>query len=170
MRYADSYKAGKSRALLFTYCLLAPLALQACNTSSVLKPKVTSHGYQLNEETLALVPVGSSREQVLLSLGTPSTTLKDGDNAETLYYISQKRARPVAFMQPKVVDQRVLAIYFDDSDNVSSIGNFGLRDGKVFDFTRRVTPTGGKELSFLSQLLGAAGAVANPFGSATPKR
>ena len=133
--------------------------LSGCNTSQVI-----SHGYQVNEEALALVPQGSSREQVLLSLGTPSTTLKQSDGTETFYYISQKKTRSMAFIRAKVVDQRVLAVYLDDASNVDRISNFGMQDGKVFDFIRRVTPTGGKELNFLNQLLGAAGAVSTPLG------
>ena len=49
--------------------MAAPALLSACSSSS----EVLSHGYQVDECTLALVPEGSSREQVLLSLGTPST-------------------------------------------------------------------------------------------------
>ena len=139
--------------------IVTPLALQACNTSQTF-----THGYQVNEDTLALVPEGSSREQVLLSLGTPSTTLKQTDGDETFYYISQKKQKPVAFMQARVVEQRVLAIYLDSDDTVERIANYGLKDGKVFDFVGRVTPTGGAELSFLSQLLGAAGAVVPKLG------
>ncbi|MGI9356466.1 MAG: outer membrane protein assembly factor BamE [Rhizobiaceae bacterium] len=139
--------------------IAAPLALQACNTSQTF-----THGYQVNEDALSLVPEGSSREQVLLSLGTPSTTMKQTDGDETFYYISQTKQKPVAFMQARVIDQRVLAIYLDDNSTVERIANYGLKDGKVFDFVGRVTPTGGAELSFLSQLLGAAGAVVPKLG------
>ena len=137
----------------------APLVLQACNTSQTF-----THGYQVNEDTLSLVPEGASREQVLLSLGTPSTTLKQNDGDETFYYISQTKTKPVAFMQARVVDQRVLAIYMNDDNTVERIANYGKKDGKVFDFVGRVTPTGGAELSFLSQLLGAAGSVVPKLG------
>ena len=140
--------------------LAAPLLLSACNSTS----EVLSHGYQFNKETLALVPVGSSREQVLLSLGTPSTTSNQANGNETFYYISQKKARRFAFEKPRVVDQRILAIYMSESSAVERIANYGLQDGKVFDFVARVTPTGGKELSFISQLLRGGGAI-NPFGS-----
>ncbi len=147
------------RTLAMAVCL--PLALTACSGTS----EVISHGHQVSEETLALVPEGSSREQVLLSLGTPSTTVKEESGTESFYYISQKKARPVAFMQPSVIDQRVLAIYLNDEGTVDRIANYGLKDGKVFDFVGRVTPTGGADLSFIGQLLGAAGSVANPFGT-----
>lgn len=139
--------------------LAAPLLLSACNSTS----EVLSHGYQVNEDTLALVPVGSSREQVLLSLGTPSTTSNQANGNETFYYISQRKARRFAFEKPRVVDQRVLAIYMSEASTVERIANYGMQDGKVFDFVARVTPTGGKDLSFISQLLSGAGSF-NPFG------
>ena len=127
-----------------------------------------SHGYQVSQDTLDLVPVGSSREQVLLSLGTPSTTTEI-TGSETYYYISQTKKRGAAFMTPKLVTQKVLAIYFAKDDTVSNIGNYGLKDGKVFDFISRTTPTGGKDLSFLGQILGAAGNVPNPLGTSRPR-
>ena len=79
---------------------------------------------------------------------------------EVFYYISQTTSRPVAFMNPSIVDQRVLAVYFDEEQTVSRLANYGLQDGQVFDFVSRTTPTGGKDFSFVSQLLGAAGRVA----------
>ncbi|MFD0915604.1 outer membrane protein assembly factor BamE [Pseudahrensia aquimaris] len=163
-------KIGSNRtvrsAAIVAASLAAPLLLTACNTGAVLGEREFVHGHQINDETLTLVPVGSSREQAVLALGTPSTTLTQVDGTETLYYISQRKKRAAAFLQPRVVDQRILAVYLADDGTVSRIGNFGLKDGKVFDFVRRVTPTGGRELTFLSQLLGAAGAIANPLGGA----
>lgn len=158
---------NRNRAILLMSALAAPLTLSGCNTGKVLGEREFVHGHQINEEALSLVPVGSSREQVVLSLGTPSTTQTQTDGTETLYYISQRKKRSAAFLQPKVVDQRVLAVYIDDSGTVDRIANYGLKDGKAFDYIRRVTPTGGRELTFINQILGVAGAVANPFGGAS---
>jgi outer membrane protein assembly factor BamE (lipoprotein component of BamABCDE complex) len=158
MIYSRYQKRMKTSAVALGL-LAGALALTACNSTT----EVFSHGYQLNEETLALVPEGSSREQVLLSLGTPSTTDSQPNGIETFYYISQKKSRTFAFQKPEVIDQRVLAIYMNQESTVEKIANYGLKDGKVFDFVQRVTPTGGKELSFLNQLL-RAGTV-NPFGT-----
>ncbi|MEL6967219.1 MAG: outer membrane protein assembly factor BamE [Pseudomonadota bacterium] len=137
-------------------------ALTACSPKALDTSAEFSHGYQLNEESLALIPAGSSRAQVLLSMGQPSTTLKQ-NGLETFYYISQTKKRRVAFETPKVVNQRVLAVYFTPEETVDRIANYGLKEGKVFDFVKRVTPTSGRDLSFMGQLLGAAGNV-NPFG------
>ena len=141
------------------------LLLAGCNAAETLTPSETlSHGFIVDQATLDLVPVGSSREQVLLSLGTPSTTATF--DSEAFYYISQTRKRPVAFMNPRIVDQRVLAVYFGADGRVSNIAHYGMQDGKLFDFVSRTTPTGGKETSFLGGLItGLAGGGAPSMGS-----
>jgi len=63
----------------------------------------------------------------------------------------------------EIIDQRVLAIYFDDKGMVREIANYGLQDGKVFDFISRRTRTGGAEVSLIAQMLGAVGNQ-NPLG------
>ena len=141
--------------VVFTMALTAT-ALSGCQTGDMLNTSQTlNQGYVVDAETLALVPVGSSREQVLLSLGTPSTTATF-DN-EVFYYISQKRRRAVAFMKPKLIEQSILAVYFDKEGVVSQLAHYTLQDGKVFDMISRTTPTGGKEMTFLGQLLSGNG-------------
>jgi outer membrane protein assembly factor BamE (lipoprotein component of BamABCDE complex) len=133
----------------------AGLALAGCNTEALNPKQTLTQGYVVDEQALELVPVGSSREQVLLALGTPSTTATF-DN-EVFYYISQTRVRGAAFMKPKLVDQRVLAVYFGDDGRVASLANYGMQDGRVFDFVSRTTPTGGKDNTFISQMLSGIG-------------
>ena len=131
--------------------IIAALSLAACVGETMTR------GFVPSETALQQVPVGAPREQVLIVLGTPSTTAHFG--GEVLYYISQKAQRPVAFMNMRVVDQQVLAIYLDENDTVEKIANYGLQDGRIFDFVSRTTPTGGRDFSFLSQLFSAAGNV-----------
>lgn len=141
------------------------LALVGCNAATTLTPGETlTQGYVIDEESVELVPVGSSREQVLLALGSPSTTATF--DSEVFYYISQKRVRPVAFMNPSVVDQRVLAVYFGEDGRVASLADYGLQDGRVFDFISRTTPTGGKDQSFIGQLLSGLGGPPPTLGGA----
>ncbi|MYZ48477.1 outer membrane protein assembly factor BamE [Propylenella binzhouense] len=112
-------------------------------------------GYVMSQTAIEQVPIGAPREQVLVALGTPSTTADFG--GEAFYYISQTASRPVAFMNPHIVDQHVLAVYFDENQQVRQIADYGLKDGRVFDFVAQTTPTAGKDFSFISQLLSAAG-------------
>ena len=111
----------------------------------------TQHGYVVSPTALEQVPVGSSRDQALIALGSPSTIGNYG--GEVFYYISQTRRQAAEFLPSKVVDQRVLAVYFDKNSKVSQIADYGLKDGKIFDFIKRVTPTGGRDESFLQQVL-----------------
>jgi outer membrane protein assembly factor BamE (lipoprotein component of BamABCDE complex) len=110
-------------------------------------------GYILDEAALAQVPQGASQEQVLLVLGTPSTVATV--SGETFYYISQKAQR-TAFLNPEITDQRVLAVYFDQNRRVERLANYGMQDGKVFDFISRTTATGGQESNIIKQILSSS--------------
>ncbi len=107
-------------------------------------------GYILPPNALEQIPIGASQDQVLIVMGTPSTVATL--NGEVFYYISQRSERKVAFMNQQVVDQRVIAIYFDKNRQVTRLANYGLQDGKIFDFISRTTPTSGQELSYLTPL------------------
>ncbi len=107
-------------------------------------------GYIVPEGALEQIPIGSSQEQVLIVLGTPSTVATV--SGEAFYYISQRAERPVAFMPQNVVDQRVIAVYFDKSRRVERLANYGIRDGKLFDYVSRTTPTGGKDVGYLAAI------------------
>jgi outer membrane protein assembly factor BamE (lipoprotein component of BamABCDE complex) len=107
-------------------------------------------GYILPPGALEQIPIGASQDQVLIVMGTPSTVATL--NGEVFYYISQHTNRPALFMNQKVVDQRVIAIYFDKNRQVMRLADYGLKDGKIFDFISRTTPTSGQELSYLTPL------------------
>src|SRR5204863_1855480 len=114
------------------------LGLGGCFTETYYK------GYILPDGALEQIPIGSTQEQVLIVLGTPSTVATV--SGEAFYYISQRAERLIGFMPQQVVDQRVVAVYFDKSKRVERLANYGLKDGKVFDFVSRSTPTGGKDV------------------------
>jgi len=131
--------------------IVAGLGLAGCMGETLQR------GYIPSETALQQVQVGAPREQVFIALGTPSTTADFG--GEVFYYISQKTNRPVAFMNSRVIDQTVLAVYFDENGQVSQVSNYGLEDGQIIDLVSRITPTGGKDFSFISQLFSATGVV-----------
>lgn len=128
------------------------LALSACNTSEEF-----TRGQKITPDQLEQVPVGSSKEQALLALGTPTTTGLAG--GEAMYYISQTTSRQFAFQKTKVQDRRILVVYLDDQSRVRQIAEYGLKDGKVFDYLSRKTRSSGQDLAFLSQVLAG---IANP--------
>jgi outer membrane protein assembly factor BamE (lipoprotein component of BamABCDE complex) len=107
-------------------------------------------GYILPDGALEQIPIGSTQEQVLIVLGTPSTVATL--SGEAFYYISQRSERPVGFMPQQVVDQRVVAVYFDRNRRVERLADYRLKDGRVFDFVSRTTPTGGKDVAYLNAM------------------
>jgi len=107
-------------------------------------------GYVLPDGALEQIPLGASQEQVLLVLGTPSTVATV--SGEAFYYISQKAQREVSFLQTSITDQRVVVVYFDKNRRVQRLAEYGMKDGKVFDFISRTTPTSGAENNFISYM------------------
>jgi outer membrane protein assembly factor BamE (lipoprotein component of BamABCDE complex) len=145
LRVGSENVGGRKAALRLSLALVGALALAACGTTETLQ-----RGYVLPEGALEQVPVGATQEQVLIVLGTPSTVATV--NGEAFYYISQKAQRSAAFMPHEVVDQRVVAVYFDKERRVTRLANYGMKDGKVFDFLSQTTATGGQELSYLRNI------------------
>jgi outer membrane protein assembly factor BamE (lipoprotein component of BamABCDE complex) len=125
--------------------ILMCTALGGCLTSEQFQK-----GYIMPAGALEQIPIGASQDQVLIVMGTPSTVATL--NGEVFYYISQRAERPVAFMNQRVVDQRVIAIYFDKNRQVQRLANYGMQDGKIFDSISRTTPTSGQEMSYLTPL------------------
>ena len=138
---------NRSRSVRLALALAGVLALAACSGFS----ETLERGYVLQEGALEQIPIGATQEQVLIVLGTPSTVATV--SGEAFYYISQKTHRSVAFIPEKVVDQRVIAVYFDKSRRVSKLADYGMKDGRIFDFYSQTIPTGGQELSYLRNIL-----------------
>jgi outer membrane protein assembly factor BamE (lipoprotein component of BamABCDE complex) len=140
-----------NRTLKASGIIVAVLAATVSLSSCQGVGDTIQNGYVVDEQTLALAPVGSSREQVMLSLGTPSASATF--DSEVFYYISQKRTRMAAFMKPKLVEQSILAVYFNKDGEVERLANYKLEDGRVINMLGRTTPTGGSEMTFLMRLL-----------------
>ena len=138
--FAARWRGMRAIAAIALVCA----ALGACTGEQFQK------GYIMPPGALEQIPIGASQDQVLIVMGTPSTVATL--NGEVFYYISQRSERKVAFMNQQVVDQRVIAIYFDKNRQVQRLANYGLQDGKIFDFISRTTPTSGQELSYLTPL------------------
>jgi outer membrane protein assembly factor BamE (lipoprotein component of BamABCDE complex) len=106
-------------------------------------------GYVLPDGALEQIPLGSSQDQVLVVLGTPSTVATV--SGEVFYYISQ-RTEQTSFLPPKETNRRIVAVYFDRNRKVERLADYGMKDGKIFDYVSQTTPSGGEELSYVSYL------------------
>ena len=128
--------------------LAASLGLAAC------EGEVINRGWVQDDRALDQIKPGASAEQVLLVLGTPSTVSTVG--GKTYYYVSQRLSRRFAFMNERIDDQRVVAVFLDTRNKVSRVANYGMQDGVIFDFISRTTPSSGEELSVLRQIFRAS--------------
>jgi outer membrane protein assembly factor BamE (lipoprotein component of BamABCDE complex) len=127
------------RSFALGAALLGAVAAGGCT-------QIQHHGYMAPEGALEQLPLGSTQEQVLIVLGTPSTVATI--SGEVFYYISQ-RSEQTSFLPAKETDRRVIAVYFDKSRRVQRLADYGLKDGKIFDYISRTTPSGGTEQNTL---------------------
>jgi outer membrane protein assembly factor BamE (lipoprotein component of BamABCDE complex) len=133
------------RSVLSALAAASLLALTGCSAT------ITKHGQLFRQTDLQSVQPGMSQDQVRNTLGTPTTTAVIG-GGRTYYYISSTQSQ-TAFFLPKETDRQVVAIYFNQGGTVDHVANYGLKDGKVFDFISRTTPApGGKDEGILQSL------------------
>lgn len=129
-------------------------------------PAVDLRGNLPTPESLAQIQPGkTTRDEVQTLLGTPSTTATFGD--ESWQYISS-RTETTAFFKPEVKDRKVVSISFDRSGVVKDVVQRGLEDGVDVKIVERETPTAGKELSILEQLVGNVGKFSKDAKGTTP--
>jgi outer membrane protein assembly factor BamE (lipoprotein component of BamABCDE complex) len=123
---------------------IAALALAACGET------ITKHGHQFQDNDLQQVGPGMSQEQVRTTLGTPTTTASVGSGS-AYYYISSTQGQ-TSFFKPVEKDRKVLAVYFSPLGTVDRVANYGLKDGKVFDYVKQSTPTVARDEGILKAL------------------
>ncbi len=129
--------------------LAMAIALAACS------PRITNRGNLPRETQLSKIVIGQqSREDVAEILGTPSTM---GTFDDRIWYYISRKTEKFAFLDEKVVDQQVVAVYFSDEDIVEAIQRYTTDDLRRIGMIERQTPTAGKELSIFEQLIGNLG-------------
>ncbi len=147
---------------------LARVALAALLLTAVAgcASQVSRHGQIYSEAEVQQIQEGMSQDQVVLTLGSPNTTSAVNDNV--YYYISSTTETPMGLMAPRVIDRRILAVYFDDTRKVTRVAHYGLEDGKVIDFITRETPSFGSEDGLLKELFRNIGSGVPAAGQTGP--
>ncbi|MFC5343632.1 outer membrane protein assembly factor BamE [Brevundimonas staleyi] len=140
---------NKTVVRLAVLAALAPMAV-AC------APVVGNHGFQVIDVNPKDVVVGTdTKSTVLAQLGSPSAVSTFENNI--WYYISQTTER-YTYNRPQVSQRTVTAITFNEGDDkVTEVRNLDLSDGQQIAMERRETPTRGRQLTVLEQLLGNVG-------------
>lgn len=140
----------RASALALAGALLGSAFLGAC------QPITNYEGFQAVEANPKDVKVGvDDKATVTDRLGSPSSVAAFDPN--TWFYISQISDQ-VAFHMPSVRRRDVVVIAFNKTDDkVSAVNTYTLKDGKVVPYNKRATPTRGRELSVIEQILGTIG-------------
>lgn len=149
----------------FCRTLLAGVGLAVALTIAGCAPRIDQRGNKPDEDQVVQINPGvDDKNRVSELIGTPSTISTFDDR--TWYYIS-KRTETTAFLDPKVVDQEILAINFDETGIVQSMKIYGQEDGRTIAYVDRTTPTEGTSLTIIQQLLGNLGRF-NPSNDSRP--
>ena len=150
----------KTLGLHFAATLAAGLMLAGCAKD------IEARGNLPTPEALAkLAPGEQTRQDVQGILGTPATTAAF-DN-ENWYYISAHTTQ-YAFYPNHELDRTIYVVSFDNRGILSGVRKLSLEDGQTVTVASRETPTKGREVSLLEQLLGNIGRVGSRSPSSGP--
>lgn len=154
------FNAGKSFHPMFrnvpgVKTVSALIALTAATALGACVPTISDRGDLPGRDHLAEIHPGSTtKTQVEKILGTPSSISVFDDNA--WYYVSRK-TKQIAFFQPKVLDQDVYVVDFNNSGVVTHVGHLTEANAESVEPAPGATPAPGRKLTFLEQIIGNIG-------------
>jgi len=143
------FNIAPARRAVRPAAILVAIVLAGCTISE------DQRGNLPDPDKLAEIKPGTTtKEQVVKILGSPSSASTFDD--DVWYYISRK-TKQVAFFSAAVLDQQVYIVDFDDKGVVKDLGHKTLADGESISPAPGATPSPGRELSFMEQLIGNIG-------------
>ena len=133
----------------FLLCICTILSLTSCS------PIRTQHGFNANDRLVQAAKNHTlSKNEVLMRFGPASFSEQTGDS-EMAYYVSYVKER-FAFFKPDITERTVTALNFQEGILVD-MKQYGLEDGHIIDINTRKTPTYGKDLNAIQQILSNVG-------------
>ena len=130
------------------------LALSACAGARDHK------GFVIDQTLADSIQAGvDNKESVTRTLGRPTFTGQFDPNE--WYYVSRNTAT-LAFRDPKVTEQTVLRVRFDQAGNVTSVEKTGKETIAQVDPSNDKTPTLGRSRGFFEELFGNIGTISQP--------
>lgn len=118
-------------------------------------PVTQYNGFQALDVQPSQIKAGvDTRTTVFSKLGSPSQVATFDKNV--WYYISATTEK-YAYLKPAAVKRDVTAIRFTPDEKVVEVKTLTLKDGFQLAYGKRETPTRGRELSVLEQILGTVG-------------
>ena len=134
----------KCTNFLYTALLALSLAVGAC------QPVIANRGNLLDGDRVAQITPGTTDQDQVQAILGPPTTIGTFDNK--LWYYSGKRTERTAFFDPETIEQRTLAIKFDDDSKVVSITDISPEAQVAVSPESARTPTVGEAMSLADQI------------------
>ncbi len=136
--------------------LFAALGVSAVAlTAAACSPTTDIRGFVPDQRVISAIRPGvDNRTSVKAALGNPSVPGMFNENR--WYYVS-RTTESLAFFDPDVLKQEVVAINFDDRGYVTGVSKIGLDAAREIHPVGGKTPTRGRELGFFEQLFGNIG-------------
>ncbi len=123
-------------------------------------------GAVIDSELVAAVQVGvDNKESVQRTLGRPSFV---SQFAPTDWYYVSRDTNTFAFRNPRVTEQTVLRVRFDQAGNVVSVDKTGREQIASINPVNDKTPTAGRQRSLLEDIFGNIGTVNSAATPPTP--
>lgn len=130
-------------------CGIATTMLLGCSET------IETRGNFIDSDRMNKIEIAdSSRLDVINTWGTPTTVAPFDDRK--WFYIGEK-VELGALSQYDLVERKVIAIAFDDEWKVAAIETLDENDAQYIESVERETPTAGKELNALQQMIGNIG-------------
>jgi outer membrane protein assembly factor BamE (lipoprotein component of BamABCDE complex) len=150
------------------FLLPAALSTIALLLTASCSPIIDQRGHSAEQTDYSQIVIGQSRSDDVASiLGSPSAESTFG--GKTWYYIMERR-ETVGMLAPEVVDHQVTAIRFDDDDVVSDISKLDKDKAEPVEYVEKTTPTEGRKVTVMEQLLGNFGKFNAPGREIDPRQ
>jgi outer membrane protein assembly factor BamE (lipoprotein component of BamABCDE complex) len=151
-RFRRPHRSASLGAIL---SVIALTALVGCETI------VHTRGNMPDAKLVAEIKPGrTNRADIEELLGTPST--RATFNKEIWLYIGSREETHV-FKKPKLIERRILTIRFNNRGIVEETQNYDATNGRLVQIVKQKTPTRGRELTFIEQLIGNFGRFGDTF-------
>ena len=133
---------------LIVLCLFFTLNISCVNTKVV-------NGQLPDADSLSTLKIGKDKKKLVEKiLGSPSFNGELGDNS--IYYVLSISSK-IAFMNPTLIDQKVLQVKFDKEDILEKVMLFKKDDFEKIVMSAKTTKTAGKKMGFFEQLISNIG-------------
>lgn len=124
------------------------------SNSSCINRKIVN-GQVPDQDLISTLKVGFDKKELVNKiLGSPSFEGTLGDNS--LYYV-KSISKKFAFLDPSLIDRRVLRLQFDDTNILENIYLYDKNDRKVIKMSKNTTLTSGREIGFLEEFFSGMG-------------